>query len=156
MTPCCKCRVQEKLPRGRYCRDCFNRWRRENRVHLRSQNIAAKKKWIQDNHEQHLARRRAYNKIHQLRNPLVWQLANLKRRAAGKLTQQDLIQLLTDAKFRCQKCKTEADLEFDHIKPVSKGGLTESSNMQVLCFSCDRSKGTMEVDYRGATDNEAR
>lgn len=31
-------------------------------------------------------------------------------------------------------------LEIDHIIPVSKGGLTEKSNLQTLCWKCNRSK----------------
>lgn len=32
-------------------------------------------------------------------------------------------------------------LEIDHIIPISKGGLTERSNLQTLCWKCNRSKG---------------
>lgn len=32
-------------------------------------------------------------------------------------------------------------LEIDHIKPVSKGRMTEESNLQTLCWKCNRSKG---------------
>lgn len=32
-------------------------------------------------------------------------------------------------------------LEIDHIVPVSKGGLTTESNLQTLCWRCNRSKG---------------
>lgn len=32
-------------------------------------------------------------------------------------------------------------LEVDHIIPVSKGGKTEASNLQTLCWRCNRSKG---------------
>ena len=31
-------------------------------------------------------------------------------------------------------------LEIDHIVPVSKGGLTEESNLQTLCWKCNRAK----------------
>lgn len=31
-------------------------------------------------------------------------------------------------------------LEIDHIKPISKGGLTEESNLQTLCWRCNRKK----------------
>lgn len=32
-------------------------------------------------------------------------------------------------------------LEIDHIIPISKGGITEESNLQTLCWKCNRSKG---------------
>lgn len=47
----------------------------------------------------------------------------------------------------CKKCgnstKNEPNLllEVDHIVPVSKGGITEESNLQALCWKCNRRKG---------------
>lgn len=44
----------------------------------------------------------------------------------------------------CQKCATvllERDIEIDHIISLSKGGHTAESNLQVLCFNCNRKKG---------------
>ena len=32
-------------------------------------------------------------------------------------------------------------LEIDHIIPISKGGLTQESNLQTLCWKCNRNKG---------------
>lgn len=46
--------------------------------------------------------------------------------------------------FRCQICgATQHDgvkLHVDHIKPVSKGGLTEMVNLQTLCETCNLGK----------------
>lgn len=33
-------------------------------------------------------------------------------------------------------------LEIDHIIPISKGGMTTESNLQTLCWRCNRSKGS--------------
>src|SRR5262249_3586481 len=41
---------------------------------------------------------------------------------------------------RCRRCRRSINLEMDHIVPVSKGGQTEESNLQVLCRRCNRSK----------------
>lgn len=46
----------------------------------------------------------------------------------------------------CQQCRVSVRqephllLEVDHIHPVSKGGLTVESNLQTLCWKCNRSK----------------
>ena len=41
---------------------------------------------------------------------------------------------------RCRKCRRAINLEMDHIVPVSKGGKTEESNLQILCRRCNRAK----------------
>ena len=56
--------------------------------------------------------------------------------------------------FTCQSCgisiydEPHLLLEIDHIIPVSKGGMTEYSNLQTLCWKCNRSKSNkiMVVD----------
>lgn len=43
----------------------------------------------------------------------------------------------------CQICKKKClrnEIEVDHIQPISKGGKTMRSNLQVLCLSCNRKK----------------
>lgn len=50
-------------------------------------------------------------------------------------------------RYACKKCcnslKKEPNLllEIDHIKPLSKGGMTTKDNLQTLCWRCNRSKG---------------
>lgn len=50
--------------------------------------------------------------------------------------------------YTCQQCglsiKDEPNLllEIDHIVPLSKGGLTTESNLQTLCWRCNRKKGS--------------
>lgn len=41
----------------------------------------------------------------------------------------------------CQMCGTEERLSVDHIVPRSLGGDDNASNLQVLCSSCNSSKG---------------
>ncbi len=53
--------------------------------------------------------------------------------------------------FTCRICgiSTNAEpnllLEIDHIKPVSKGGLSTETNLQTLCWRCNRTKSNKEL-----------
>jgi 5-methylcytosine-specific restriction endonuclease McrA len=40
----------------------------------------------------------------------------------------------------CKNCGSTENLTVDHIKPVDKGGVNERSNLQCLCFPCNRAK----------------
>jgi len=44
-------------------------------------------------------------------------------------------------KGQCVKCGSQQRLEFDHIIPVAEGGSSTERNVQLLCESCNRSKG---------------
>lgn len=41
----------------------------------------------------------------------------------------------------CVRCGSKSDLEFDHMIPISMGGANTARNLQLLCASCNRSKG---------------
>jgi hypothetical protein len=42
---------------------------------------------------------------------------------------------------RCVKCGSQERLEFDHVIPIAAGGSNTDRNVQLLCESCNRSKG---------------
>ena len=45
--------------------------------------------------------------------------------------------------YQCQSCgknKQQAKLTIDHIIPLAKGGSNDMSNLQTLCFKCNRQK----------------
>lgn len=43
---------------------------------------------------------------------------------------------------QCVKCGSQKRLEFDHIIPVVAGGSSTERNIQLLCETCNRSKGS--------------
>jgi 5-methylcytosine-specific restriction protein A len=54
-------------------------------------------------------------------------------------------------RWKCQLCgfvdrtRTGAGLHCDHIRPRSKGGSDELSNLRTLCSGCNLSKGAREA-----------
>ncbi len=57
--------------------------------------------------------------------------------------ESDRAQALTDSNFKCQQCGCDInydDYHADHIFPYSKGGATDSGNIQALCASCNIQK----------------
>ncbi len=72
----------------------------------------------------------------------------LRDRERSLLTPKMRIDVLRRDGRRCRACGATADdatLHIDHIIPVSRGGLTEMSNLQVLCQSCNLGKSNRFV-----------
>lgn len=54
------------------------------------------------------------------------------------------LRILKRDKYSCQKCGAagpDIEVEVDHIVPVMRGGSDEDSNLQTLCYRCNRGKG---------------
>jgi 5-methylcytosine-specific restriction protein A len=45
----------------------------------------------------------------------------------------------------CGKTPPEVTLEVDHKEPFSQGGTNDISNLQTLCFKCNRGKGARSL-----------
>ena len=43
--------------------------------------------------------------------------------------------------YRCVKCGSQKDLQFDHIIAIANGGSNEEANVQILCSVCNWEKG---------------
>lgn len=66
---------------------------------------------------------------------------NYKRRSRGGLVDAKIIRELLELYKECAYCFSEERLTIDHIIPISKGGGSERTNLQVLCFTCNIKKG---------------
>lgn len=104
------------------------------------------KNWRENNPE--------YNKQYHKRNPEKSRAKNQRRRALkqnaeGGFTDQEWIDLCNYYGNKCivPGCEN-TNLEADHIVPLTKGGTNWITNIQPLCISCNRSKGTKTIDYR--------
>ncbi len=61
-----------------------------------------------------------------------------------KMTPSMRVDVLRRDNYTCRMCgRSAADIELhvDHIRPVSRGGLTEMDNLQTLCRDCNLGKG---------------
>lgn len=68
-----------------------------------------------------------------------------------RITNRFLTELLNSK--RCQLCKKEKKLEFDHIVPVSWGGSHKKENFRVICHHCN-TKRQRKLDKSGLKINE--
>jgi 5-methylcytosine-specific restriction endonuclease McrA len=63
-------------------------------------------------------------------------------RSTGSTTQwRKIRQIVINRDGCCQRCGTEDNLSVDHIVPRKLGGDDSLSNLEVLCASCNSSKG---------------
>ncbi|MGB3237275.1 MAG: HNH endonuclease [Geitlerinemataceae cyanobacterium] len=64
------------------------------------------------------------------------------------ISSSDRVSVLTRDRYRCVFCgrtSQQVELEVDHIIPFSKGGSNDLSNLQTLCFDCNRGKGSRKL-----------
>lgn len=76
----------------------------------------------------------------------VWD--SIKRVERAKVSNELRQEIFERDGYTCVNCGStkEESLEIDHIKPISKGGKTEPSNLQTLCHDCNIRKGN-DIDW---------
>jgi len=63
-----------------------------------------------------------------------------KIKAVG-VTRSQRLRILERDNYQCRDCGSKKHLSIDHIIPVSRGGNSDDDNLQVLCMSCNTTKG---------------
>ena len=85
------------------------------------------------------------------------QIWSHRQKASGYISGTVQYEVLKRAKYRCELCGISAELkalDVDHILPRKHGGTDDSSNLQALCYTCNRSKRDRDdTDFRGIADS---
>lgn len=98
--------------------------------------------------------RQAYDRRYIRQNLDKNRAKNHRRRARergtdGDHTAEQFAALCARYGHRCLCCgATGVPLTVDHVLPISRGGSNDIANIQPLCETCNKSKGTRHIDYR--------
>lgn len=158
-------------------RAALQKYRDENREHVREKvrnwqrankdkQRASVNKWNQDNLEKLHKKQKEWRDANKERTSIKtkkWAEANKDKRAltaekrraqkaldGGIITAKEWKDLKEFYGNKCLCCgKTDVRLTLDHVVPLSKGGRHAIENAQPLCGSCNSSKHTKIIDYRG-------
>lgn len=162
-----KGREREKIRREEnpeHVRNVSRLWRENNKDRV-SEN---KRNWNKKNPEKvSEMNRKKYSKnpLEYIKRALDWakkkpdkkraQIDNRKARKyynGGTYTSNEWEELKRKYDYRCLCCnkrEPEIKLTFDHVVPISKGGVNTIENAQPLCLSCNSRKKDKHIDYRG-------
>lgn len=145
-----------------YCKDCDREKRRIKNISegQRKKRNEYAKEYLQKNIV--AERKRKLSVYRKLRHTDKWKAtkfrSNSGRRSRYKnikntLTENDIHLLINKQYNKCARCRKEFNeyliYTLDHIKPVLLGGETTIENIQLLCKSCNSSKGTKTINYLG-------
>jgi hypothetical protein len=118
-------------------------WRESNRERVSAQ----AKSWRIANRGRHAANGKAWAAA----NPEAVQAKKAKRRARklaaeGSYSAADVKQLRAEQNDRCAFCRSALGGKghVDHVQPLAKGGSNGPDNLQLLCRTCNLSKGAKD------------
>jgi 5-methylcytosine-specific restriction endonuclease McrA len=122
-------------------------WRADNK----DRKAAGAAKWAKENPE----KRRQIGREWSARNPehtkaKTREYRARKRGADGSHTAADVKKLLGLQRCRCAICKADISSGYhvDHVMPLALGGSNDKANIQLLCQTCNTSKGAKHpVDF---------
>lgn len=146
-------KVQSERLRKAYIenRDALMEKRRARYQSNRDAELSRNKKWSDANREKHQALNRQWSK----KNPDAARALVARRRArivgapGDGYSKADINRLMDSQEGACAVCRcnlSESKFHVDHIMPLVLGGANDPSNIQLLCPTCNRSKGGKHPD----------
>ena len=127
--------------------DAISERRKSNRAKLHLQAMA----WRAANVDRVREATRAWYHANKDRLRLSRKTAKAMRRAAGVIDATVVSFLMQAQRGKCAVCKTsiaESTYHLDHIKPLSRGGTNQRTNLQLLCPPCNLSKSAKDpIDF---------
>lgn len=147
---CKECQLAHRKKTAGQINEYQRKWREKNAEKLR----AHQKKYYETHKEDYLRRDREWRK----NNPDKFRVldANKKARRRGNLTTGyvpdgalEALMGAYGAVCMAPGCLSTGPLELDHVVPLTKGGSHDLRNLQLLCRTCNASKGNRSTaDYR--------
>jgi 5-methylcytosine-specific restriction endonuclease McrA len=142
-TCCKKCQYERNKESIKKHKERLNKWKNDNREHLRKQSRGYRNKKITTMTLEELIifrkKRQEYKRIHRAK----------KYGNGGRHSEKEWLELLDICNNCCVACGATENLSKDHIIPLTLGGSDDISNIQPLCRSCNSSKNRWKaIDYR--------
>ena len=141
---CVQCRAEDREKNREANREYQNKRYCENIEVERAKRTLSRKIFLEKNPEYH----RDYSREHYKQKKQIYRAAGRKRRAiirsikGSHHTASDIERIGKAQKYKCAICRKNIrnDFHADHIVPLAKGGSNSSSNIQLLCPTCNRKK----------------
>jgi 5-methylcytosine-specific restriction endonuclease McrA len=115
-------------------------WRLANKEEITARTMA----WRAANRERWDEAAKAWHEANRPRVRTIWRNRRARvRNADGEHTVDQILDLLEKQQNRCAACRTNLKDGYhaDHIMPLARGGSNHIGNIQLLCVTCNLSKG---------------
>lgn len=135
--PCSKGHIEKRRTSDTKCMECV----RLKNIKRRAEDPKYFADRLRDFHERNPYAKRSYDSTRRAR----------KAASGGTHSSDQLNSLIKKQKNRCAYCEVKIKGSFfhaDHILPIALGGGSEVENIQILCASCNLSKGAIHpIDF---------
>ena len=156
MKKCTKCGVEKPLDefykdRGSKradCKDCHNAASRAWNQKNRDESAPLSREWREQNKKRRAQQLRDWRRANPDAGAQHQQRRRARKRGNGvfAISPRDMRRL---ERGSCASCGAQDNLHIDHIVPIAKGGTHSIGNLQILCSTCNCSKGAkLWIEFR--------